>query len=105
MIKTTELIQDALVESFNEDFDITVIQDSLRRALVALYQSVDSTERQPLFDRYQSAFEAVEARNAKLDRFMEPSEVKAMRDQLDEIMPKAEQDELMRSLAESELPD
>jgi len=102
MIKTTELIQDALVESFNEDFDITVIQDSLRRALVALYQSVDSTERQPLFDRYQSAFEAVEARNAKLDRFMPVEEVDAMQRQLNSLMTAEEQDQLVVSMNDSE---
>ena len=102
MIKTTELIQDALVESFNEDFDITVIQDSLRRALVALYQSVDSTERQPLFDRYQSAFEAVEARNAKLDRFMPVEDVDAMQRQLNSLMTAEEQDQLVVSMNDSE---
>jgi len=105
MTQTVELVQDALAESFNEDFDITIIQDKLRRSLIGLYEGLEPADRTPLFDRYQAAFDAVEARNAKIDRFMPADEVKAMRDQLDEIMPKEEQDELMRSLAESELPD
>jgi len=102
MIKTTEYIQDALVESFNEDFDITVIQDSLLRGLLELYQSVDSTDRQSLLGRYQTKIDAVMDRNANLDKFMEPEEVDAMQRQLNSLMTAEEQDQLVVSMNDSE---
>ncbi len=68
-------VQDALAEAHDEDFDVTIIQDKLRRGLLELYEGLEPEDRQSLFNRYQSLFDAVLARNANTDRFMPPSEV------------------------------
>lgn len=79
-MKAVEFVQDALIEAYWEHFDIEVIQDLLRKALVECYESVDSTERQALLERYQAAFENLQERFANLDQFMEPSEARAIRE-------------------------
>ena len=78
MIKTVELIQDALAESFNECFDITLIRDSLRRSLLELYEKLSPSDREHLLDRYQTLMDAINAQNADKDRFMDADEVKAI---------------------------
>ena len=78
MIKTIEFIQDALAESFNECFDIALIQDSLRESLLDLYGKLSPSDRQRLFDRYQTLIDAINARNANKDRFLDADDVRAI---------------------------
>ena len=80
MIKTVEFIQDALAESFNECFDIALIQDLLRRILLELYGKLFPSDREHLLDRYQSLIDAINAQNANKDRFMDADEVRAIKE-------------------------
>ena len=80
MIKTVEFIQDALAESFNECFDIALIQDLLRRILLELYGKLLPSEREQLFERYQTLIDAINAQNANKDRFMDADEVRAIKE-------------------------
>lgn len=80
MTQTVELVQDALAESFNECFDIALIQDLLRRILLELYKELSPSDRQQLFERYQTLMESTIAQNANTDRFMDADEVKAIRE-------------------------
>ena len=78
MIKTVEFIQDALAESFNECFDITLIRDSLRGSLLELYEKLSPSDREHLLDRYQTLMDAINAKNAERDCFMDADEVRAI---------------------------
>ena len=79
MIKTVEFIQDALAETFNECFDIALIQDSLRKSLLELYGKLLQSDREQLFERYQTLMETIIAQNPNTDRFMDADEVKAIK--------------------------
>ena len=78
MIKTVEFIQDALAESFKNECDIALIRDSLRRSLLELYEKLSPSDREHLLDRYQSLIDAINAKNADKDRFMDADEVRAI---------------------------
>ena len=80
MTKAVELVQDASVESFNECFDIILIQDLLRRSLLELYGKLSPSDCQPLYERYRILMESTIAQNAKKDCFMDSDEVKAIQE-------------------------
>ena len=80
MIKTVEFIQDALAESFNEYFDIALIQDLLRRSLLELYGKLSPSDCEQLFERYKTLIGATIAQNAKKDCFLDADEVKAIQE-------------------------
>ena len=80
MIRTVEFIQDALAESFNECFDVALIQDSLRKSLLELYGKLSQSDREQLFERYQTLIDATIAQNVKKDRFLDADEVKAIQE-------------------------